>query len=211
MKKTVALAATMTLLLSACGPPRDDPKTSPPAPASTHPAGAENQVYTDALRGFSLVVPADMQVRHDFGRSYLDEARWKAFAATDSQGTPVVALVLKGSNHITTAALRIGVSTAARALANCTQMPDNGMASGRDTVKLGGADFVHFHAGDAAMSHYLQVEGYRTVHAGRCYAIDLWISGTRPEVYDPPATPPFTNQQAQRALHQALAGFRFSR
>ncbi len=209
MKKAAALAAMMALLLSACGQPKDDPETR--APTSTRAAGAGDQVYTDALRGFSLVVPADMQVHHDFGLSYLDEARWKAFAAADSQGTPVVALVLKGSNHITTAELRIGVSTDARALANCTKVPDNGMASGRDTVNLGGTDFVHFHADDAAMSHYLRVEGYRAVHAGRCYAIDLWINGTRPEVYDPPATPPFTDKQAQRALHQALAGFRFSR
>ncbi len=59
------------------------------------------------------------------------------------------------------------------------------------------------------MSHYLNVEGYRTVHAGRCYAIDLLLTGTRPEVYDPPATPPFTQTAAKQRLHQALDGFRF--
>lgn len=206
MKKAAALSATM-ILLCACSAPPDEAAAPKPAPASTTPTDA---AYTDALHGFSLVVPPGMQLRHDFQRSYLDDARWKAFAAPDSQGAPAAALVLDGSNKITAAELRVGVSTDAQAVASCTVVPDSGVSTSHDTVALDGTDFVHFHAGDAAMSHYLQVEGYRAVHAGRCYAIDLWIHGTRPEVYDPPATPPFSNKDAQRALHDALVGFHFS-
>jgi anthranilate synthase component 1/para-aminobenzoate synthetase len=58
---------------------------------------------------------------------------------------------------------------------------------------------------DAAMSHYLSADSYRVVQGGACYAVDLIIAGTRPEVYDPPRTPPFTAQQAKAALAAMLA------
>lgn len=207
MKKFVALGAAVSLLLTACGQSQPEPET-PIAPVAS-PAAASDQSYRDPAHGFLLAVPPDMQLRHDFQRSYMDAANWKTFADPDSHGTPVVALVLNGSNKITAAELRVGVSTDEQAVSHCNDVPATGMAAKRDTVNLDGTDFVHFHAGDAAMSHYLQVEGYRAVHAGRCYAIDLWISGTRPEVYDPPATPPFAREDALRSLHHALTGLRF--
>lgn len=207
MSKTVALTATLSLLLAACGQ-QPAPKTS--AAPTAVPVAEASHAYRDPAQGFSLDIPPGMQLRHDFQRSYLDAGAWKAFAEPDSQGTPMAALVLDGSNKITAAELRIGVSADHQAVAHCTEVPASGVPAGRDTVKLSGTDFVHFHAADAAMSHYLQVESYRAVHAGRCYALDLWISGTRPEVYDPPATPPFSRKDALRSLHDALAGFHFT-
>lgn len=208
MKRVAALTITLSLLLTACGHQQPPPKTSA-VPGRTADAGTSN-VYSNAAQGVSLVVPPGMQLRHDFQRSYLDNAQWKAFAEPESHGTPVAALVLDGSNRITAAELRIGASRDGQALAHCTDVPASGIPDERDTVTLAGVKFVHFHAADAAMSHYLQVESYRTVHAGGCYAIDLWISGTRPEVYDPPATPPFTRDDALVKLHDALSGFRFT-
>ncbi|MEP7186912.1 MAG: hypothetical protein ABI767_13855 [Rhodanobacter sp.] len=149
-----------------------------------------------------------MTLRHDFQRSYLDNAAWKAFAAPASQGTPAVALVLDGSNKITAAELRIGTSENENAVAHCLDVPDSGVPSKADAVSLAGTPFVRFRASDAAMSHYLDVEGYRAMHSGRCYAIDLIVNGTRPEVYDPPATPPFDRATARQKLQDALQGFR---
>ena len=82
-------------------------------------------------------------------------------------------------------------------------MPEAG--ADPDQVEVGGVAFVHFHAEDAAMSHYQQVDGYRSVRNGRCVAIDLMVGGTRPEVHDPPRTPPFTVSVARVRLQQALA------
>lgn len=45
----------------------------------------------------------------------------------------------------------------------------------------------------------------------RCVAIDLLVYGTRPEVYAPPRTPPFSQAQAWQPLHAALAGLHWSR
>ncbi|WP_426699912.1 hypothetical protein ACPPVV_10890 [Rhodanobacter sp. Col0626] len=213
MKKTTAitlLAATL-MLLCGCGP--GQPSTASPAAAPTtalsKSGNASGSAYSDAKYGFAIAIPAGMQLRHDFQRSYLGDASWKAFAGPDDHGAPVLALVLDGSNQITAAELRIGIGTDSDALAHCSDVPASGAAPASDTTTLAGVPFTHFHAADAAMSHYLEVESYRAVHAGRCYAVDLLLTGTRPEVYDPPATPPFARTDAQQRLHEALNGFRF--
>lgn len=207
MKKFAALSATMTILITACSQSPVGVKV--PAAATTHAAISAENIHVDAALGFSLAVPRGMHLQRDFERSYLDAASWKAFAEPGSRGKAAAALVLDGSNEITTAELRVGVSPDPAAVTHCADVPASGVPAKSDTIKLAGADFVHFHAAGAAMSHYLQVEGYRAVYEGRCYAIDLWISGTRPEVYDPPRPAPFARDVASRQLHDALAGFRF--
>lgn len=207
MKNFAALGAVTALLATACAPSPVAPKV--PAPISTTAAPSSDHTHVDTSLGFSLAIPKGMTWTGDFQRSYLDAGSWKSFATPDSRGIAAAALVLDGSDKITAAELRVGVSRDAAAVAACIEIPDSGVASHTDAVTLDGTSFVHFHAGDAAMSHYLQVEGYRAVHDGRCYAIDLWISGTRPDVYDPPATVPFERDDALRRLHAALAGFRF--
>lgn len=197
----VLAASSMTL--SACTP--NAPPTVGKSSAATTAAAPG---YADPQHRFAITIPAAMTLHHDFQRSYFGNAAWKAFADPDSHGTPAVALVLDGSNNITAAELRIGTSENDKAVAHCLDVPQSGVPSNADSVTLAGTPFVHFRASDAAMSHYLEVEGYRAVHSGRCYAIDLIVNGTRPEVFDPPATPPFTRAAARQKLHDALRGFR---
>jgi len=166
-------------------------------------------VITDTAHAFAIAVPRDMRIRRDFQRSYLANASWKSFAREDAHGTPVLALVLDGSDAITAAELRIGVGDDPTARAHCLDVPASGVPAQTTQVALAGVPFTRFHAADAAMSHYLDVEAYRAIHGGRCYAIDLLVTGTRPEVYDPPATPPFERDAARQRLRAALAGFRF--
>lgn len=182
--------------------------------ATTHPAGnAQSSVGTPTAptatmfaepgAGLSIAPVAGMQVRQDFRRDYLASSGWKLFAEPDSKGTPLVALVLDGSNKLTAAELRIGTSSDPAELEKCIEPPTEatGPAS---AANVGGQPFTHFSVGDAAMSHYVSAESYRAVRDGKCYAIDLVIAGTRPEVYDPPRTPPFSNEEARKQLATAL-------
>ncbi|UGB39282.1 hypothetical protein [Frateuria soli] len=193
------LLLSLTWLASCTGQPRTF--------AARQPASAP--VVVDAGHGFAITVPTGMHVRHDFQRNYLGSAAWKSFAGEDGHGEPVLALVLDGSSTITAAELRIGVGDDAVARAHCLDVPASGVPPRVSHVTLAGVAFTRFHAADAAMSHYLDVEAYRAIHDGRCYAIDLLVTGTRPEVYDPPATPPFQQEDARQHLRDALAGFRF--
>ncbi|HET7223673.1 MAG TPA: hypothetical protein VFI81_10775, partial [Rhodanobacteraceae bacterium] len=72
-----------------------------------------------------------------------------------------------------------------------------------------GIRFTTFEAADAAMSHHLDVHAYRTVRNGACYAIDLLVFGVNPEVYDPPATPPFSDARAFDKMRAVIRSLRF--
>lgn len=185
-----------------------------PTPSATVSAGgsqtAGQQSFRSAEWGFRIDYPSVWTVHHDFSHGYLDNGGWKTYAAPGSKGTPVLALLLPESNRITAAELRIGVSDATDEVRQCTTPSDAVRPGSLGEAHIGDATFTTFEAADAAMSHYLSAHSYRTVHAGRCYAIDLLVTGTNPEVYDPPATPPFSGDQAFAQLQQVLESFRFT-
>ena len=192
------------LTLSACQPPPAEVAThAPPAAAADAPPA----VLRDRVLGLTLPVPPGWQVLDP--RQPLPAA-WQAFGGEVGDGTPVMALALDGSNTITTAQLRIARSDHADALAHCLEMPPTARPGSSHEVTIGGVPFQAMTIGDAAMSHYLDVDAYRAVRDGQCVAIDLLVSGTRPEVYDPPATPPFGRDHAGQALQAAMAGLRWT-
>jgi hypothetical protein len=214
----VALAA-----LAACSGKHGNPVTpptsgAPPSAASTGAPDTASAVtgsphsprFASQRWGFTINYPVDSQVQPDFRHSYLQTGTWKAYAAPDSHGLPVVALVMPGSDQITDAEVRIGASDSRTDVARCTTPPQAVRAGSVGKVVINGIPFTHFEAGDAAMSHYLDVHGYRVVHAGTCYAIDLLVYGTNPAVYSPPATPPFTRAQAFAWMRAVLDTFRFT-
>lgn len=185
--------------------------TPAPPPVSDAQASriALQAQFVDEALGVAILPWPGFTLRRDFRRSYLAIDDWKAFAQTDSRGKAVAALVLDGSNEVTAAELRVGVSDDADSVARCLEVSDSALPTPRDEVRIDGQPFRHFRASDAAMSHYLTVDAYRAVRQQRCYAIDLLVVGTRPEVYDPPRTPPFDGAVAQARLHEALAAIRF--
>jgi hypothetical protein len=77
------------------------------------------------------------------------------------------------------------------------------------TERINGIEFTTFEAADAAMSHHLHVHAYRTVRDSACYAIDLVVFGVNPQVYDPPATPPFSDAHAFDAMRAVLRSLAF--
>lgn len=206
MRTLRPLLALLGLALAACH------DRTPPAPqARPTPAEASApRTFSEATLGLTLPVPTGMTLRRDFQRSYLDAGAWQTFAGKNSQGRPLAALVMDGSNRVTAGELRVSESDAAEALAHCEDIPASAAPDSTSIEKLDSVAFQHFRAGDAAMSHYLKVDGYRAVRAGHCVAIDLLVYGTRPEVYEPPATAPFTEDQAWSALHAALGGLHWT-
>lgn len=165
--------------------------------------------YDSPEWGFSIDQPAGWQALHGFSGSYLANGAWKAFAGSASPGTPIVAIVMPGSNRITDAEVRIGASKAPTEVAACLQPPDAVQPGSVHRMTIGDTEFTTFEAGDAAMSHRMRVRAYRTVHDGACYAIDEVVFGTNPDVYDPPATPPFSDDAAFARMQPVIASLRF--
>lgn len=214
------LLLAAVLASTACTPSPD--AEGPPQPTGGDPGAAKAAVthearatssppahaFSETPPGIALAAVPGMELRRDFTRSYLTLDGWKLFDASGSTGSPLAALVLDGSNEVTAAELRVGRSDDAGAVADCLTPPAEATGPA-DTVDIGGVSFTHFPVGDAAMSHYVSADSYRAVQHGRCYAIDLVVAGTRPEVYDPPREPPFSNELAKQKLRDALSSIRW--
>lgn len=181
-----------------------------PAPPVTGREAPQFQFSDDDI-GIALAPTPGFALRRDFTRDYLSNGGWKTFAAPDVRGEPLVALVPGGSDKITAAELRIGTSTDSHAVVTCLDPPEGATTEAPDEIRIDGQPFRHFRAGDTAMSHYQSVDAYRSVRNGRCLAIDLLVAGTRPEVYDPPATTPFDEATARTRLQEALGAVRIIR
>ncbi|MEL1263388.1 hypothetical protein [Pseudoxanthomonas putridarboris] len=206
------------ILLAGCGrmPGKEDAadaaRTASAIAGQASPAReAPRMQFADEALGIAILPTPGFTLRHDFRRAYLAAGDWKAFAEPDSPGTPLAALVLDGSNAVTAAELRVGASDDTRAVATCLDVANSATPDETEEVRIDGQPFRRFRASDAAMSHYLSVDAYRAVRHGHCIAIDLLVAGTRPEVYDPPRTPPFDQDTAHARLLEALAAVRFTR
>jgi hypothetical protein len=216
--RTVLAGAAMVALATACTASDTDAAGQAPAapvpPTATAqdtvasaagaPPAQASDAFAEPAPGIAVRPVASTTVHRDFKRSYLAMDAWTLYPAEGSTGRPLVALVLDGSNEITSAEMRIGRSDSAADVKACTTLPPDA-AGIADTADVDGVRTTHFSSSDAAMSHYLSADSYRVVQGGACYAIDLIIAGTRPEVYDPPRTPPFTAEQAKAALASMLA------
>lgn len=174
-------------------------------------SGGNLQVLESVTFGFRIAYPKNWPARRDFRRGHLANDNWKTYAPPGSRGTAVAALVVPGSNHVTEAEMRIGVSRAPEEVRSCSTPPSSVRAGSLDRERIDDADFVKFDAGDAAMNHYLDVHSYRVVHEGACYALDLLVYGVNTLVYDPPPKPPFSREQAFAEMHGVLRSFRFTR
>lgn len=219
MKRAPVLVTGVLLALcglSACQPTPPPAKPAAAAsPAATGDASARRTAFqpqwADDALGIALLPVPGFELRRDFRGGYLGNDEWKAFAEAGSVGQPGVALVLQGSNEVTAAEMRIGSSQDARAVADCLKPTDNAESAQTHEVRIDGQAFQHFTAGDAAMSHYLNVDAYRAVRHDHCIAIDLLIIGTRPDVYDPPRPSPFDQDTAKAKLQEALQAVRIVR
>lgn len=207
MKHALGIHASAALLLAACGGCTARPADpAPPAAAAPGDVGG----FAEPGKGIAVRPVAGTHLAHDFKRSYLTLDAWKLYPAPGSAGTPLVAVVVNGSNEVTSAEMRIGRSTTAADITACRVPPAQASGAAAPVV-VGGVAFAHFKTSDAAMSHYVSADSYRAVRDGACYAIDLIVAGTRPEVYDPPRTPPFSQAAADKALAAALAAVYWQR
>ncbi|HJX83624.1 MAG TPA: hypothetical protein VJ723_04700 [Candidatus Angelobacter sp.] len=80
------------------------------------------------------------------------------------------------------------------------------------TETINGTEFKTGVTGDAAMSHALATDIYRTFHAGKCYEMDINIMQTSLGVYDPGTVRKFTqrdNRRVRNDLKKVLSSFTF--
>lgn len=207
----VSLLVASCVTLSACsgGGTADTPPPQP-TPATIASKAPASHAFVNRAWGFHIDVPSGWTLRRDFQSGYLANGAWKTFAAPDSRGEPILSLAVPGSNHITDAEIRIGASRDPAEVRSCTKPPSAAVAGSVAVQRIDGVALTTFEAADAAMSHHLTVHAWRVVRGGACYAIDLLVFGVNPQVYDPPATPPFSDAHAFAAMHAVIRSFGFA-
>ena len=94
--------------------------------------------FVDEAMGVAILPLPGFTLRRDFRRDYLATDDWKAFARPDSRGKALAALVLEGSNDVTAAELRLGISDDPDAVANCLEVSDSALPSPRDEIRIDG-------------------------------------------------------------------------
>lgn len=180
-----------------------------PAPPVTGREAPQFQFSDDDI-GIALAPTPGFTLDRDFHDMPPDGA-WNSLAGPGVRGEPLLALVLDGSGPVVAAELHIGTSTDSHAVVTCLQPPQAATAGPSDEVRIDGQPFRHFRVVDAAMGQHHSVDAYRSLRNERCIAIDLQLWSRRPEVYDPPATPPFDEATARARLQEALGAVRIIR
>ncbi|EKF73521.1 hypothetical protein A11A3_13325 [Alcanivorax hongdengensis A-11-3] len=196
MKPAISLTVIIVMsILTGC----DKAARSSPQESST------GKVFDSEEYGVSLAYDTDQAHLTDPGNGYFGTAGWR-LDRPDDKGQTLLTLRLTGSDEIRAGELHLGVSRAPQALAACTRPGDNVRPASIDSTSLANIAFTTFDGGDAAMNHYQHFRAWRAVHNGTCYAIDLVVQGSNPQVYDPPRQPPFSQDDAWQRLTALLQG-----
>lgn len=176
--------------------------------ASSTATGTDEQNFHASSYPLTLHYEASLIALDGQASSYFDNGDWQL--ADDTPGERLITLQLPESDDVTTALWRLGASRDPAAVERCLTLPANAqpMAS---KAEIAGQTFTGFTLGDAGMSHFQNVEGYRAVMDGACYAIDLIVQGTNGEVYDPPREAPFSQEDAMNRLRSITDGVSFTR
>ncbi len=142
--------------------------------------------WIDNTYGFRFVYPTHLKPARQFEPGYLENGSWSWFGEKE-KGIPLVSLALPGTPQKTTLAeIRIGVSDDPQTVQECRTLPGQAEPESLKTLKHGNTVYTFFSGSDAAMSKSISVQAYRTVHQNRCYSMELMVSGTNPDVMDPP-------------------------
>ena len=182
--------------------------SKPVMPEADDLTSATLPTYTNTDYRFLIQYPTTLTATSTFDVGYLVGSTWSLYSdPTVSTGRPLVALIKKGSNDVLNAELRIGISTSTEDVSSCTKVDPTAENISQKVVN--GIPFTTFSESGAAMSHFTTAKSYRVVHGNACFAIDEFIAGTNPDVYDPPRTPPYDQTEALKELDQAISTFEF--
>ena len=158
--------------------------TSAAAGYYNDPAEWQSDANSDA---FSISYPIDFQTDDNY--SMAPSSDWSAdtFGTTGIKAfTLTVPRAFEPQTNFSDATLIVGASTDAAAVRECLSPSTEG-PSDTATTTINGIPFSVFHFSDAGAGNYYETTSYRTLHAGKCYAVEYTVHsgqiGNYPESY----------------------------
>lgn len=141
-------------------------------------------IYSNGPYGFTIFYPQNAEVSYTFDSSYHLGTAWRANALPESDGTPIVSIVPYHSESTDSypryfnAMVRIGSSVDPVEIARCEEVAlEQGEVALPDVV-IGTMPWKAFSFQSAGMMQYANGVSYRTIHEGRCIALEKVRTGS---------------------------------
>ena len=179
------------------------------AQASDESADSSGVKYTDSMHGFSFSHAAVLAVAKSPAGTTFDTP-WRT--NTQTLGllfvTGTITKSTQPKTNFSEAKLTVGESNAFDAISSCATPQNGEIANG--PVMINGVSFAKFTMGDAGAGNYYDTTSYRTVHNGRCFAIEYAIHSTSLGAYDPSqGISQFDKAKVIAPLEGAVQSFKF--
>jgi hypothetical protein len=128
--------------------------------------------------GFSIAYPIDFSAQDNYPATPSTDWRVNTNNITGVKYfTLSVPKAFEPQTNFADATLTVGASGASAAVTQClTQDPANGpTAVATSSATINGISFTVFHSSDAGAGNIYETTSYRTVHGGKCYAVEYTV------------------------------------
>jgi hypothetical protein len=162
--------------------------------------------------GFSIAYPIDFGTNDNYTATASTD--WRVNAGNGSgvkYFTLTVPKAFEPQTNFADATLTVGESGNAVAVAQClAASAANGPTVATSSVTINDVPFTIFQSSDAGAGNYYETTSYRTIHNGKCYAIEYTIHSAQianyPASYD---LQPLDNTKIATLMQNIIATFTF--
>lgn len=187
--------------------------------SSTTEVQVGQAIYTNGPYGFSLVYPETADVEYTFSASYHLGTTWRASALPDTTGVALLAIIpyATASDHsyprYFNAMVRIGASEDPKEVAECLKPTSQQGEEELPDVVIQGHTWKAFSFQSAGMMQYAKGVSYRTLHEGKCIALEKIQTGS--SYRDDPISPDDVSDEylleRYEGLSSIITSFTFAR
>lgn len=162
--------------------------------------------------GFSIAYPLDFDTQDNYSAAPSTDWRLNANGTSGIKYfTLTVPRAFEPQTNFADATLTIGASGESAAIAQClTPVVSGGPTTATSSVMINGITFTVSTSTGVGAGNYYETTSYRTLHAGKCYAVEYTIHSGQitnyPSSYN---LRPFNNQQINSVMQNIVDTFKF--
>lgn len=162
--------------------------------------------------GFSIAYPIDFTSQDNYSVAPSTDWRMNADNTPGIQYfTLTVPSAFEPQTNFAGATLTVGASGNDQAVSEC-MAPDQsgGPATATSSAIVNGIDFTIFQSNSAGAGNYYETTSYRTLHAGKCYAVEYTVHSSQianyPSSYN---LQPFSEKAIDALMKNIIGTFKF--
>jgi hypothetical protein len=163
--------------------------------------------------GFSIAYPLDFDTQDNYSAAASTDWRLNANASGVKYFTLTVPRAFEPQTNFVDATLTVGASGNSAAVTACmTPDASGGPTTATSSATINGINFIVFKFDGAGAGNYYETTSYRTLHAGKCYAVEYTVHSGQIENY--PASynlQPFDGSKIDALMQTIVGTFQFNK